>query len=308
MATVNYYPINEETAERAHYAVHMSNYEKGSATKEYRASVDAAAELAEKCKGRVSLFYHAKIDNMLESYARKLADWTNDYNRNEASCPSWFIAGPANYPVRKHERKMNREATLWKEYDEIKGILDRMKSVGTGPIDLADPNAREMLEERLESLKNDLNRNKELNAYYRKNKSFKGFPGMSDEKAAKLDADFAEQMHRCPWITKPCPDYELTSLRDKIKRTEERLAELDRRQEAQQSPAGENEKFNGGEIVRNLAEDRLQILFDEKPDEETRNKLKANGFRWSPKNMAWQRQLTENAERALKYLELEPAQ
>lgn len=302
---MKYYEISEETARRAHEAVHMSSYKANSATQEYRASVDAAAELAEKQKSKVSAYYHEKIDGLLDRYSRKLAEWYNDYNRNQASCPSWFIAGPANYPVRKHERQQSRERSLWQEYDEIKGILDKIKSVGTGPIDLADPHAREMLSERLESLKKDLEQSKALNAHWRKNKTFKGFPGLSEEKAAKMDADFAETIQRCPWVSKPCPDYELTSMRDKIKRTEERLAELDRRQEAQQNDDGTpDETFSGGVIVRNLAEDRLQIIFDEKPDEETRNKLKSNGFRWSPRNSAWQRQLTPNAERALKSLNL----
>lgn len=65
-------------------------------------------------------------------------------------------------------------------------------------------------------------------------------------------------------------------------------------------PAGppNGAKFPGGEIVRNIEADRLQILFDEKPDEETRAALKQNGFRWSPRYSAWQRQLTPNAEAA----------
>ena len=67
---------------------------------------------------------------------------------------------------------------------------------------------------------------------------------------------------------------------------------------AQQAQPAENTKFDGGEIVRNLEADRLQILFDEKPDEETRSALKSNGFRWSPRYSAWQRQLTPNAEQA----------
>ena len=50
-----------------------------------------------------------------------------------------------------------------------------------------------------------------------------------------------------------------------------------------------------GEIVRNAALNRLQILFDEIPDADTRTALKEHGFRWSPKNQAWQRQLTDNA-------------
>lgn len=95
----------------------------------------------------------------------------------------------------------------------------------------------------------------------------------------------------------PFPAYELQSRRGYIKRVADRLAELDKRQ-AQQAQPTENEKFDGGEIVRNLEADRLQIIFDEKPDEETRSVLKSNGFRWSPRYGAWQRQLTQNAEYA----------
>ena len=116
-----------------------------------------------------------------------------------------------------------------------------------------------------------------------------------DEAAAKLTADFADTCQRCPWVKHPIPDYELTSLRGKIKRVQARLDELDKRTEQAEQPA-ESAKFSGGEIVRNLEADRLQILFDEKPDEETRAALKQNGFRWSPRYSAWQRQLTQNAE------------
>lgn len=60
--------------------------------------------------------------------------------------------------------------------------------------------------------------------------------------------------------------------------------------------AADNTKFPGGEIVRNTEADRLQIIFDEKPDDEQREALKQNSFRWSPRYGAWQRQLTRNAE------------
>ena len=43
---------------------------------------------------------------------------------------------------------------------------------------------------------------------------------------------------------------------------------------------------------------RRGCFFGSKPNEETRAALKSNGFRWSPKNQAWQRQLTRNAEDA----------
>lgn len=292
-----YYEINEETARSAHYCVHMSDYKPGSATAEYRRAVDNAAALVEARKVKVSPYYHDKLDALLDRYARRLAQWMNDYNRNQASYPSQFISGAGNYNMKKHEKKMSREGTLWNEYNEIKAILDKIEAVGTGAVDLADPHAREMLAEQLQKLQAQLDRDKALNAYYRKHKSFDGFPGLTAEAAAKLTADFADTRQRCPWIDNPCPDYELTSLRGKIKRTQARLDELDKRTEQAKQPA-ESTKFSGGEIVRNLEADRLQILFDEKPDEETRAALKQNGFRWSPRYSAWQRQLTPNAEAA----------
>lgn len=53
--------------------------------------------------------------------------------------------------------------------------------------------------------------------------------------------------------------------------------------------------FEGGKMVKNYSEDRLQIIFDEKPASDMISKLKHNGFRWSPRFGAWQRQLTSNA-------------
>lgn len=49
------------------------------------------------------------------------------------------------------------------------------------------------------------------------------------------------------------------------------------------------------DTVINEEENRLQLIFDGKPEEAERNILKKNGFRWSPRFKAWQRQLTENA-------------
>ncbi|PSL23489.1 hypothetical protein [Dyadobacter jiangsuensis] len=60
--------------------------------------------------------------------------------------------------------------------------------------------------------------------------------------------------------------------------------------------------FKGLEVVENYDEDRLQLIFDGKPTEEARSLLKKNGFRWSLRFSAWQRQLTDNARRAFNSL------
>ena len=69
---------------------------------------------------------------------------------------------------------------------------------------------------------------------------------------------------------------------------------------AVQSQESKEVPFEGGTLVWNYGEDRLQILFDRIPEDSRRKELKSAGFRWSPKNKAWQRQLTSNALSAAK--------
>ena len=299
--TVPFYgSIDEETARNAHYCIHMGDYKPGSATASYRNSVNSAAKMVEQQKARVSTFYHDKLDALLNSYARRLAQWTNNYNRNQASYPSQFIAGAGNYNMKKHNRQMSREDSLWEEYRQIEAILDKIRSVGTGPVDLADPHAREMLTERLNSQRQMLEDAKAANAYYRKHKTLEGCPGLSEKNRAWLTRPGVFASGDGSPISRygsPFPAYELASIRGKIERTEQRLAELDRREQQAAEPQT-GTAFDGGQIVRNIDLNRLQILFDAIPDAGTRAALKQNGFRWSPKNQAWQRQLTDNAERA----------
>lgn len=292
---MKYYEINENLARLAHEMMSMSNYPENRATNEYRASVDAAAALVEKQKAAVSVFYHDKLDHLLDSYARRLAAWTNDYNRNGASCPSVLVCGPANFPTRKKERQNTRERALWEEYETIKGILDKIRNIGTGPVDLNDPNARDILTEQLAKEQNTLDTCKAVNAYWRKHKTASGCPDITETAAASINAAMNDENSFAHIYNKPFPDYNLSSIRNKIKRIQNRIAALDKLQAEQKAPS-ENLKFDGGEIVRNADENRLQILFTDIPDPDIRQALKSHGFRWSPRNKAWQRQLTQNAE------------
>lgn len=292
---MKYYEINENLARLAHEMMSMSNYPENRATNEYRASVDAAATLVENQKAAVSVFYHDKLDHLLDSYARRLATWTNDYNRNGASCPSVLVCGPANFPTRKKERQNARERALWEEYETIKGILDKIRNIGTGPVDLNDPNARDILTEQLVKEQNALDTYKAVNAYWRKHKTASGCPDITETAAASINAAMNDENSFAHLYNKPFPDYNLSSIRNKIKRIQNRIAALGKLQAEQEAPA-ENLKFDGGEIVRNADENRLQILFTDIPDPDIRQALKSHGFRWSPRNKAWQRQLTQNAE------------
>ncbi len=47
-------------------------------------------------------------------------------------------------------------------------------------------------------------------------------------------------------------------------------------------------KNNNFTLEINKDKNRIMLYFPGKPDEETRTKLKRHGFRWSPRNTAWQ--------------------
>ena len=55
----------------------------------------------------------------------------------------------------------------------------------------------------------------------------------------------------------------------------------------------------GVRAVRNHDLDRLQLVFDEIPPATVREQLKSTGWNWSPRQKAWQRRITPNAEYAL---------
>ena len=88
--------------------------------------------------------------------------------------------------------------------------------------------------------------------------------------------------------------------RNKFFQLPELAERMRERLKAVQSRENKEVSFEGGTLVWNYGEDRLQILFDRIPEDNRRKELKSSGFRWSPRNKAWQRQLTSNALSAAK--------
>ena len=297
------YPIDETAARRAKEANSFSDYKPGSATASYRASMEKAAEIAEKQKARVDPMRHEKIDRLLDTYARKLAENMNAANRIDARVPSVMIAGPSNFPTRAKEKQNAARFQNVKEWERIQGLLDKIQSVGRGGISADDPAALEKLEAKLETLERDQQTMKAVNAYFRKHKTLDGCPHISEDTIRKIQAkmdnlSFGRQRQ-------PYPAWALSNNNANIKRVRDRIAELERK--AERPPTGW--AFDGGEVVINTEENRLQVLFDEKPGEEMRRELKGRGFRWAPTQGAWQRQLTDNALYAAKQIQaIQPAE
>ena len=292
---VPYYPINEDAARRAKEAMSFDSYKPGRSTAEYRHYVDKAVELAARQKRRVDPSFHAKIDGLLDAYARKLAANMNHGYEIAARVPSIMIAGGSNFPVRKKQKQLAADEKNMQEFSEIQGLLSKIRSTGMGGISADDPNAISKLQSKLakrEALQETM---KAVNAYYRKHKTVDGCPHLTPEQIEKMKASMSGNWRANP---KPFESYQLSNNNAEIRRLKERIAALTRQREI----GYVGWEFDGGKVEANAADNRLQIFFDGKPEADTREKLKEYGFRWSPSAGAWQRQLNDNAIRAADYL------
>lgn len=53
------------------------------------------------------------------------------------------------------------------------------------------------------------------------------------------------------------------------------------------------EMINGVTLKIDKDSNRVKLFFEGKPEDEIRTKLKSHGFRWSPYNGCWQRQISD---------------
>ncbi len=283
---IRYYHINEAAAEQAHRLNSMYAFRPGAATAHYRQMVDKAYVIAEKQKACVDPMYHDKIDYLVDLYARKLADNLNQGYAIDIRVPSYLISGGANFPTaKKHKQNAANDRNMG-EYMYIQGLLDKIRSTGTGGISADDRQAVEKLEAKLDGLKAEQEHMKAVNAYYRKHKTLEGCPGLTPEGILELQASMSRDWRENPV---PYPSYTLSNNNANIHRVEDRINDLKNRSEF----AGW--EFPGGRAEVNEGENRLQLIFDEKPTDEQRRALKHGGFRWAPSQGVWQRQLTRNA-------------
>lgn len=293
---VKYYPINETAARRANDMNSYRDYVPGSATAEYRSQVDAAAEIAQRQKSRVDPMYHEKIDQLLDTYARRLAENMNSSFAIESRVPSILVAGGSNFPVRKKEKQNAARDRNMEDWQDVQGILDKIRSTGMGGISADDPQAVAKLEAKLAKLEAAQETMKGVNAYYRKHGTLEGCTLLKPEQIKELQDGMAQSWHLEK--NKPFQSFELSNNNAEIRRIRERIEGL-KKHEAKEYVGWE---FDGGRVEANKTENRLQIFFDEKPDDAARAELKENGFRWAPSAGAWQRQLNDNAYYAAGYV------
>ena len=299
--------INENLAREAKRANSFREYKDGSATNSYKLALAEFNEAVDRLKERSNLL-EAEAEEKLElveyycnKYAVKLASAINRENEIRARVPSIMICGPANFPVRKKEKQNAAMDKFWQECGDLFSPTDNyyFKKIENILLNTTiysdDALAIEKLEIKLADLTEFQEEMKSANAYYRKNKTMKGYADVTDEQAIKWDYKIENGYS---WEKQAYPSYKLTNNNANIRRLKQRLEGLKAAKERG------NKEIDYSHLGFTVKEDieimRLQLFFDGKPDEETRKVLKSNGFKWAPSQGAWQRQLTDNARYALK--------
>lgn len=290
MIQKRYAQISEAAARAAKQAISFFDYVEGSATASYRREVDECYEIACRAAEKRPK-EEERIQRLFDRFVDALAANVNASNNNTASCPSVMVSGGSNFPVQKKMKQNKRAEKLAEELEYILQIPQKIRDIGNNTaIYSDDEDAIEALEAKAEKYRNALEIMKKRNAHYRKHGTMKGFEGITDERAEELDREIASSFYQVPF-----PPYELTSARQKIKAAEERVEQLKKlKASAEQTAGSEYPDIEGVEVVENTEAMRIQLIFDGKPDDETRAVLKHRGFRWSPSFGAWQRQLTDN--------------
>jgi hypothetical protein len=310
--------VSEDLARRAQESRSFSEYKSGSATASYNSDVSRfdsnVNELIQRYGKNSTLTDKDWEDvySIADRYAQSLEKYTDETNRNEASYPSWFIAGPARYNTKKNEALMNRSQALYENYkDRIDPddnvYLKKIKAILTNAsIKSNDDAATAKLQDKYDKLKAELENGKAMNAYFRKYGTIKGFPGVSDKTAQ----EFLEAREREPYFNKqPYAAYHMTNVNAELRRIQARIDTLNKAkaqaeaakanpQAAAEATAANYPKLDGVHVQENADEMRIQLRFDDIPPAETREKLKRNGFRWSPSQKAWQRLLNQNGKYA----------
>ncbi len=290
-----YYSINEAAAKTANDMMSFRDYKDGSKTAEYKEYVDRAYELADEIVA-ARPDQADRVYSMAARYSKRMAEYMNRDIHIGCMCPSVMISGAGNFPVRKKERQVQAWDKNYQFFKEIQGILSKMENIlyGKEQIKSSDKAAIEKLEEKLERLKDMQERMKAANKALRlkdieKGNEQLGSMGYSNDQIKQLrEPDFCGRIGY--------PDYALQNNNANIHRIEGRVKSL-KAVKNRGTLEAENQFFK---IIENTEVMRLQLFFEGKPDPEVRDILKRNGFRWASSQMAWQRQLTDNARYSLK--------
>ena len=250
-----------------------------------------------------------RTDDEKISFTAKVAEKACDLKKKclnaESRCASWAVTGRGNFPVARNEKRTKWYDNHMARYFEY---LDKMKKAikkdsipeDQKPVIIGQDGATEKIKKQYEThekfhdLAKKFNRSKKADDRRDLLKQICELGGSyTRETVGDFNRGFwsAEDYDKIPDENIVHSKFFMTNSNAKLKRLKQKL------EKSQFNDDNENteEVYKGYKIEKDFNDNRIRIYTDGKPCDAMRTKLKQNGFRYSPRNEAWQRQITRNA-------------
>ena len=246
----------------------------------------------------------------LSRYRKNLLDKYNAVLHAKSRVMSSMIAGPSNFPVRKNQKRIDTEMRRVNEFVawDKKARRSMLNAVtGAASPEMKNAAAWGQLKRELDqslSVVAGIDSKSDRYRGYDRSAFTNSVQGKLKRLAARGETELVNKALSHIQETQTGLKKPLFSKRNSIwslgdKAGAAKSAAAVKSVTAKASPEiAAAVQFKGVDVVENRQIDRLQLKFPGKPDAKVRSELKGRGFRWSPKEGAWQRQLTDNARKS----------
>lgn len=230
-------------------------------------------------------------EDMITDYKNRYERFFTGYLGAKGRTFSVMITGGSNFPVRRHEKANRSERKHYEVFREwrvraLKAIVRKQQPQKTFLSELERYNSE------LESMKANHEKMKQGN------KKIAAARKTGEDISEYLKSEFGIAPHMIDWTLRF--GFNLANNSANMRRVEERIKLMEIKEARSTNTGTEEFRFDGVAVIYNHEADRIQIKHDVKPDQFVIYSLKRNGFKWSPSNQAWQRQLNSNGISAAK--------
>jgi uncharacterized protein (DUF934 family) len=227
-------------------------------------------------------------------FERLFDNWLNA----KSNCISSMIAGGSNFPVARANKANERERNHGEAYFKFFESLENKKSReerGEVIIKASDDDAVEKLQAKIDALELVQSQMKAFNKISL-SKKLSNQEKLDQVKALNITSEVLRYTENGGF-----PSYKLTNNNAKIKNARARLESI----KLNKSLDVADKIYDGFRVVHNTDIQRIQFVFDDKPNSDIISLLKSKSFRWSPREKAWQRQMTANTKSAVEKIIIE---
>jgi hypothetical protein len=241
----------------------------------------------------------ALLATEMERYRQGRISMTNAYLASHSNVVSSMIAGPSNFPVARMQKRSqwaDNKLNGLIEWDKRARAAVRQKLLDARPDEVKADHAWRVLARDIQSSLNVIEAIDAGQSPYTRSAFVNSIAAKVERLAANGETELVAKAlqlvrdynasHKKPAISERHKFWSLGQSADSA---------AQRIDAAQSSEPSVIAKGEGIEIVANPQADRVQIVFAAKPDVQMIGKLKAEAWKWSPSNGAWQRKLTEAA-------------